>query len=127
MRVLDAVFTSNFFEHLPNKEALERTIAQVMRCLKPGGQLICLGPNIRYLGGNYWEFWDHHVALTDQSLSELLKLAGFQINECRPRFLPYSMSQGFTPPLFLLRMYLKFRAAWPLFGKQFLVIARKPS
>src|SRR5215471_11704134 len=34
---LDAVFTSNFFEHLPNKEALRRTMAEAFRCLKPGG------------------------------------------------------------------------------------------
>ena len=63
---LDVVFTSNFFEHLPDKAALERTLAEARRCLKPGGRLICLGPNIRFIGGAYWDFWDHHVALTER-------------------------------------------------------------
>jgi SAM-dependent methyltransferase len=124
---LDVVFTSNFFEHLPDKPALERTVRQALRCLKPGGRLLCLGPNMRCLGGTYWEFWDHHVALTDRSLAELLELVGFEIDECIARFLPYSMSQGFNPPLVLLRAYLKLRFAWPVFGKQFFVVARKPA
>src|SRR4051794_34195787 len=33
---LDAVFTSNFFEHLPSKTALSDTLAQARRCLKDG-------------------------------------------------------------------------------------------
>jgi SAM-dependent methyltransferase len=123
---LDVVFTSNFFEHLPDKHALERTVGQAHRCLKPGGRLICLGPNMRFLGGAYWDFWDHHVPLTDRSLVELLKLTGFHLEECRPRFLPYTMSQGRTPPLVLLRLYLRLKSAWPLFGKQFLIVAQKP-
>src|SRR5215471_14486535 len=56
---LDAIFTSNFFEHLPDKASLARTLEQALCCLKPGGRLICLGPNIRYLNGAYWDFWDH--------------------------------------------------------------------
>ena len=65
---LDAIFSSNFFEHLPTKDALENTLREAMRCLKPGGRLIALGPNIRYVGGSYWDFFDHHLALTDRSL-----------------------------------------------------------
>jgi hypothetical protein len=36
------------------------------------------------------------------------------------------MSQGLTPPLFFLAAYLKLRVFWPLLGKQFLILARKP-
>src|SRR5262245_13736422 len=42
---LDVVFTSNFFEHLPDKPALGRTLDEIRRCLKPGGRLIAMGPN----------------------------------------------------------------------------------
>lgn len=48
---LDLVFTSNFFEHLPTKESLRATLREAFRCLKPGGRIICLGPNIKYLPG----------------------------------------------------------------------------
>ncbi len=124
---LDVVFTSNFFEHLPNKETLQRTLGEAWRCLKPHGRIICLGPNIKYLPGQYWDFWDHDLPLTELSLQEGLSLAGFVVERTIPRFLPYSMSQGFTPPLALLRLYLRLPFLWPLAGKQFLVIAQKPA
>ena len=123
---LDVVFTSNFFEHLPSKMSLRRTIDQAYRCLKPGGRLICLGPNIKLLPGAYWDFWDHYLPLTEASLSEGIRLAGFEIQTEMARFLPYSMSQGFAPPLFFLQVYLHIPILWRFFGRQFLVIGRKP-
>jgi SAM-dependent methyltransferase len=123
---LDVVFTSNFFEHLPDKASLRRTLQQAFRCLRPGGRIICLGPNIRFLHGAYWDFWDHFVPLTDRSLVEILSLAGFAVERVVPRFLPYSMSQGFTPPVALIAAYLRLPLIWPVFGRQFLVVARKP-
>lgn len=123
---LDVVFTSNFFEHLPHKDALRRTLKEALRCLKPGGRIICLGPNIRALHGEYWDFWDHYVALSDRSLTEGLTLCGFAVERCVPRFLPYSMSLGLTPPVFFVKLYLKLPLLWRFFGKQFLVVARKP-
>lgn len=53
---LDVVFTSNFLEHLPDKPSVDGTIAEAYRCLKKGGRLICLGPNIKYVNGAYWDF-----------------------------------------------------------------------
>src|SRR3954464_2290178 len=94
---LDTVFTSNFFEHLPDKASLSRTLREAYRCLKPGGRLICLGPNIRALHGEYWDFWDHYLPLTERSLAEGLELTGFRLEECRARFLPYTMARDFTP------------------------------
>jgi SAM-dependent methyltransferase len=34
---LDVVFTSNFFEHLPDTDCLSRTLRSALHCLKPGG------------------------------------------------------------------------------------------
>lgn len=121
---LDVVFTSNFLEHLPDKGSVERLVGEAFRCLRPGGRFICLGPNIRFVGGSYWDFWDHHIPLTEKSCCEVLELSGFQVDECRDRFLPYSMVE-LRPPFFLLSLFLKFPLAWRLFGKQFLIVARK--
>jgi SAM-dependent methyltransferase len=123
---LDIVFTSNFFEHLTSKESLRQTLTQAFRCLKPEGRLICLGPNIKFLHGKYWDFWDHYLALTEASLGEALRLAGFTIELERARFLPYSMSQGLAPPPVFLQVYLKCPFLWRFLGKQFLIVARKP-
>ena len=122
---LDAVFTSNFFEHLPDKSTLGRTLEQARRCLKPGGRLIALGPNIKYLPGAYWDFWDHYLPLTDLSLCEGLRNRGFAIERCYERFLPFTMAHGPEYPLAFLKLYLKLPLAWRLFGKQFLVVGVK--
>jgi len=123
---LDVVFTSNFFEHLPEKTALRRTLTEALRCLRRGGRIICLGPNVKYVPGAYWDFWDHYVPLTELALDEVLSLVGFRVDECRGRFLPYTMSRGFEPPTWLLSAYLKLPPLWKLLGKQFLVVASKP-
>jgi SAM-dependent methyltransferase len=122
---LDIVFTSNFFEHLPNKDALRRTLQEASRCLKMGGRIICLGPNIRFLPGAYWDFWDHFLPLTDRSMVEILTLTGFAVERVEPRFLPYSMSQGFTPPVGFVSLYIRIPFLWRILGKQFLIVGRK--
>jgi SAM-dependent methyltransferase len=120
---LDVVFTSNFFEHLPDKAALGRTLDEARRCLKPGGLLIAMGPNIKAVPGAYWDFWDHYLPLTEQSLGEALTNRGYTLRRCHARFLPYTMAGGPQYPLFFLRAYLHLPLAWRLFGKQFLVVA----
>jgi SAM-dependent methyltransferase len=122
---LDCVFTSNFFEHLPSKDCLRQTLEQIHRCLRPGGRLICMGPNIRALPGEYWDFWDHYLPLTERSLSGMLELLGFRIERCVARFLPYQMVRRPPAALPLLRLYLKLPFLWWILGRQFLVIATK--
>jgi SAM-dependent methyltransferase len=124
---LDIVFTSNFFEHLPDKDALRRTLQEAMRCLKDGGRIICVGPNIRFLHGSYWDFWDHFLPLSDRSMAEVLNLTGFAVERVEPRFLPYSMSLGFTPPVSFISTYIRTPLLWRIFGKQFLLVGYKTS
>ena len=121
----DLIFSSNFFEHLPSKDSLELTIANAKRALKPKGKIIALGPNIAVLKGKYWDFWDHHVALSDQSISELFEIFGFNVEKIIPKFLPYNMVRVRKKPLFMVSLYLKVPLFWQLFGKQFLLIATK--
>jgi SAM-dependent methyltransferase len=124
---LEVVFTSNFFEHLPDKPALGRTLDEVFRCLSPGGRLIAMGPNIRFLSGSYWDFWDHYVPLSEKSLSEALVIRNFELTRVEDRFLPYTMSDGRHHPLAFLRLYLRLRPAWKILGRQFLIVATKPA
>lgn len=123
---LDVVFTSNFFEHLSDKECLNRTLRQALRCLKPGGRLIAIGPNIKFLHGEYWDFYDHHVYLTETSLGEAMEVEGYQIDVLTPRFLPFTMVAAPEYPMYFVRLYIRFPWLWRLRGKQFLVVARKP-
>ena len=123
---LDIVFTSNFFEHLPSKQCLLDTLRQAWRCLRPGGRLIAMGPNIRYVGDAYWDFFDHYIELSHLSLAEGLRMADLEVESCIPRFLPYTMAKKRRPSLLLARLYLRLPLAWRFFGQQFLLTARKP-
>lgn len=122
---LDVVFTSNFFEHLPNKHSLDKTVTEIRKALKPNGLLIAMGPNIAVLKGKYWDFWDHHVALSSSSLIELLELHNFTTELSYARFLPYNMVRVKEKPILFLVYYLKLPFLWKFFGHQFLIIFKK--
>jgi SAM-dependent methyltransferase len=120
---LDVVFTSNFFEHLPDKASLGKTLDEVRRCLKPSGRLIAMGPNVKHLPGAYWDFWDHYLPLTELSLKEALETRGFTTELCIGKFLPYTMAGKRQTPIAMIKAYLAMPVFWRFFGKQFLVIA----
>jgi SAM-dependent methyltransferase len=122
---VDVVFTSNFLEHLPDKDAVIEALKQARTVLKPGGKLIAIGPNARYVGGKYWDYFDHHIALTDRSLAEALSSSGFVVRKAVGKFLPYTMSSGGKRPLALVRTYIKFPIFWKVLGEQFLVVASR--
>jgi hypothetical protein len=58
-------------------------------------------------------------------MAEALELQGFAVEERIDRFLPYTMSGNRETPLAFVRAYLRMPFAWPLFGRQFLVVARR--
>jgi len=123
---VDVVFMSNFLEHLPGKAQVLETLRESHRILRAGGRVIILQPNIRFLPGEYWDFFDHHTPLTDRSLVEGVKLAGFTPVLVIPRFLPYTTRSRLPQSPFLVRLYLRFPPIWRVLGKQAVVIARKP-
>ena len=120
----DIVFASNLFEHLSTKDELLATLREVRRTLRPGGRLLILQPNIRYAYREYWDFLDHHLALSHESMAEALELTGFTVVECRPRFMPYSTKSKVQQSPLLLRIYLRIPLLqWLRGGQMFLVAA----
>ncbi len=119
----DVVFASNFFEHLPSKQHLLDTLTEISRILRGGGRLRVLQPNIRYAYREYWDFFDHYLPLSHESLTEALALVGFAVAECRPRFLPYSTKSKLPQSPALLRLYLRITPLQWLLGKQMFVVA----
>ena len=125
----DAVFMSNFLEHLPDKRVLFEVLEACKDILNPGGRILILQPNIRYVGSAYWDYIDHHIALTEYSLVEALEVCGFEIERLIPRFLPYTAKSSVGRFVKLLEMlgiessqlitwYLKIPFVWRFFGKQ---------
>ena len=122
---VDIIFASNIFEHLNSKEDVIMGIKICWECLKPGGRLLILQPNIRYTGGAYWDFIDHKIPLTDKSLIEAGKLCGFTVVKKITKFLPYTTKSKFPQhPLFVF-LYLKIPILWHFLGKQSFLIMEK--
>lgn len=122
---VDVAFASNFFEHLPDKEEVVATLREIRRVLRPGGRLLILQPNIRYLDGRYWDFFDHHLPLTDRSLVEALMVVGLTPTEVRPRFLPFTTKSRLPQWPWLVRLYLRLPPAHWLLGKQAWIVATR--
>lgn len=123
----DAVFFSNYLEHLSSAEAVLQQIKVAYALLKPGGRLVILQPNIRLLGGSYWDFIDHQTALTDRSLAEAASMAGFETEEVIVRFMPYTTKSRFPKHPWFVRAYLSFPPLWWWLGRQTLFVGRKPT
>ncbi|MFA5190824.1 MAG: class I SAM-dependent methyltransferase [Verrucomicrobiia bacterium] len=122
---VDVIFCSNFLEHLPTKDVLLETVECCRRILAPGGRLIVLGPNIRFLAGEYWDFLDHHLPLSDRTVDELLAVTGFCVIHRRAAFLPYTFRQRLPAFPWLVSLYLGLPPAQWLLGKQYFFVAEK--
>jgi hypothetical protein len=84
-----------------------------------------MGPNVRFVAGAYWDFWDHLTPITDRSLVELLEHLDYSVELCYPKFLPYTTRSSIPKSLWLVRGYVRFPPAWRILGKQFLIRARR--
>ena len=122
---IDVVFMSNYLEHLASADAVVGQLKVVRDVLRPGGRVIVLQPNIRLVGGSYWDFLDHKTPLTERSLEEAAQTAGLETERLITRFLPYTTKSRFPQKAWLVRGYLAFPPAWWLLGKQSLLIARR--
>lgn len=123
----DAVFISNFLEHLDSQENISTLLTRMYSVLKINGRIAVMGPNFKFSFRKYFDFADHKIALSEISVAEHLYGAGFGIVKIIPRFIPLSFRSGSHFPLnpFMIRSYFRIPILWKIFGKQFLVIGEK--
>lgn len=140
---VDLVFTSNFFEHLESPQELVDTLSECHRVLRGGGTIVVLMPNLRAVGPGYYDYLDHKLPVTDQSLVEALGLVGLRTTRVIPRLLPYGANPAgrirsersrsrvaaflSEPRVYqaALKVYLQIKPAWRFFGGQMFVVAVK--
>ena len=121
----DAVFISNFLEHLDTSADIDTLLSRMFMTLKRGGKIAIMGPNFKYCMKEYFNFADHKLIITESSLEEYLYSAGFEIVRVIPRFIPYSFQSRLPVNKMIVRLYLAIPVLWNFFGKQFLVFAYK--
>jgi SAM-dependent methyltransferase len=118
---VDFVFASNLFEHLRQTD-LAATLAQVRQKLRPGGTLNILQPNYRLAYREYFDDYTHISVYSDVSLCDFLSANGFEIIECVPGFLPFSLKSSAAPVRpWLIKLYLGL--PWRPLAKQMFIRA----
>lgn len=121
---VDVVFTGCFLEHLPSKDDILKTFLEVKRVLRPGGKFLILNPNIRFSASTYWDYFDHLTPVSDRSVAEGLKLAGFKIEKIIPKFVPNTVKDRLPKSPLLVKIYLHLPFLFPIFGSQMFVVAK---
>ncbi len=118
-------FVSNFLEHI-SKEQIDGLFADIYGILEPDGHLWVLTPNIKYVGGKYWDFWDHITPVTEESLIELAAMKGFKTKKVIKRFLPYTTKSSLPQSRWIVHLYLLLMPVSGLFfGEQSFLVFEK--
>jgi len=122
---IDVIFASNVFEYFESKHELDKVLIEMQRVLRSNGILIILTPNIRLEPRRYWDYYDHHIALSDRSIAEALIKANFRVERTITRFLPWSSESKLPYGSALLWVYLRIPILWRIMGKQSLIVGAK--
>ncbi len=121
----DVVFCSNVLEHLYDKDQIHLVFREVRHVLRPGGRFLVLQPNFRYVGPAYYDFIDHRLELTAESVVEALEVAELRVVESHARFLPYTTKSRLSRFYWLVPLYLRLPFLWWIFGAQAFLVAEK--
>lgn len=118
---VDFTLASNLFEHIP-QDALSDVLRQLKTKLSSRGLLCVLQPNYRYAYREYFDDYTHITVYSHLTMCDFLKACGYEIVECRPKFMPLTIKSRFKVSPALIWLYL--RSPVKLFGKQMLILAR---
>jgi hypothetical protein len=114
-------FASNLFEHV-SQEDFSSVLRQLRKALAKGGTLNILQPNYYYAYRQYFDDYTHRTVYTHVSIVDFLESHGYEVIECRRRFLPLTVKSRLPVSPMLIRLYLS--SPWKPFGRQMLIRSR---
>jgi len=118
---VDFVFASNLFEHITQDE-LAQVLRQLQGKLSSRGVLCLLQPNYRYAYREYFDDYTHITVYSHLTMCDFFRAHGYEIVDCRPRFMPLTVKSRLKIYSFLIWLYLH-SPVKPM-GKQMLIVAR---
>jgi len=118
---VDYAFASNLFEHVSQAD-FAAALEALRTTLAAKGTLTVLQPNYRYAASEYFDDFTHVTIWSHVGLADFLGANGYEVIECRPRFLPLTVKSRLPTHPLLIGLYLA-SPVKPL-GKQMLLRAR---
>jgi len=115
------VFASNLFEHI-GQDDFAAVLSQLKTALTSTGTLNILQPNYYYAYREYFDDYTHVTVYSHTSLSDFLEAHGYQVIDCKPRFLPLTVKSRVPVSPLLIRLYLA--SPWKPLAKQMFIRAR---
>ena len=119
---MDLVFASNLYEHLTDDDA-QKSLNEVYRVLKTGGQIVLMQPNYKYAFADYFDDFTHRKVYSHISLADLLLTHNFNEVKIIPRFLPFSLKSRLPKSYLLTKLFIM--SPIKPFAKQMLLIFKK--
>ncbi len=138
----DVIVMSHVFEHMAGISQAQEFLSEARRCLRPGGILILLSPDLLDFGTDFWNVdYTHTFPTSLHRVRQMLPDAGLEpvrsafIYGSLPYFPGYFINLAFKLGLTLLHpvwecvypRYPRFYKLRTTFSRSFLVVARKAS
>ncbi len=122
---VDIFFMSNFLEHI-SKADISLLFETEKKLLKSNGEIWILTPNIKYVKGQYWDFFDHITPITEKALIEEACAHDFKVKKCINKFLPFTTKSKLPQAGWIVSLYLRLMPlSGSFFGKQSFLIFKK--
>jgi len=102
---VDAVFASNFLEHLTTQE-LDVLMPRIFSVLRREGKLVLIQPNYKLCKESYFNDKTHKTIFSDENIKHFLEKSGFTVRILIPGLLPFSMKSRLPKWPFFVRLYL---------------------
>ena len=101
----DVVFSSFLYEHLTRDE-LNKVMSQLRKILRPGGILLTLLPNFKYIARHYFDDYTHVQVFSHLSFADYVTSQNFTVTDVQGRFLPYTFKSRLPKSPLLTKLYL---------------------
>ncbi len=126
----DVVYSKSFIEHFYYPEKI---FEEAHRILKPGGKIITLTPEWKYIYKSFYEDFTHRVPFTKESLKSIHEITNFKNLHIKSfKQLPILFNDNFQSKLFdflsfLTRIsvpdYFRMRNKWIRFSKEIMLLS----